>query len=58
MFSIPIRRQRIPLRALQELLGAMTQATAELFGYIEAWESRKGLPVGQARDLGEDESDS
>ena len=52
--GIPIRRERIPLQALEELIGAMTQATEEIFGYIEAWESRKGLPVGQVRDLGPD----
>jgi len=53
-FGIPIPRKRIPLRPLEELLGAMTQATEEIFGYIEVWESRKGLPLGQARDLTSD----
>lgn len=49
--GVPIRPEQIPLRALQELLGAMIQATEELFGYMEMWESRKGLPPGQAREL-------
>jgi len=48
---IPIRPSDIPLRGLEELIGAMTQATEELFGYAEVWESRKGLPSGQAREL-------
>ena len=47
----PLQPQEIPVSALQELFGAMTQATEELFGYFEAWESRKGLPSGEARDL-------
>jgi hypothetical protein len=25
------------------------RATEELFGYVEGWERRKGLPLGQAR---------
>jgi len=37
---------------LAELIGAMVQATEEIFGYLEAWESRKGLPLGEMRDLG------
>jgi hypothetical protein len=49
--AIPMRPERIPCRALQELLGAMTQATEEFFAYVEAWESRKGLPPWQKRDL-------
>jgi hypothetical protein len=50
--AVPIRPEEIPLSALQELLGAMVKATEELFGYIEVWESRKGLPAGFARRLG------
>jgi hypothetical protein len=50
----PMRPDEIPPSALEELLGAMTQATEELFGYFEAWESRKGLPLGEMRSLGED----
>lgn len=46
--GFPIRAEDVPLRALQELLGAMTQATEELFGYAEIWESRKASPPGQA----------
>jgi hypothetical protein len=45
--GVPIRPNQIPLSALQELLGAMIQATEELFGYVEVWESRKGLRSGQ-----------
>jgi hypothetical protein len=49
--AVPIRPEQIPLSALQELLGAMIQATKELFAYIEVWESRKGLPPGEMRDI-------
>jgi hypothetical protein len=38
---------------LSELIGATVQATEEVFGYIELWESRKGLPPGEMRDLGD-----
>jgi hypothetical protein len=37
---------------LKGVLGAMIKATEEIFGYVEAWEARKGLPLGQARELG------
>ena len=50
-FSIRIGRKRIPNEALQELLDLMTRATEHLFGYFEAWESRKGLPLGEMRDI-------
>ena len=50
-FSIPIARKRIPEEALQEWLDVMTRATEDLFGYFEAWESRKGLPLGEMRDI-------
>lgn len=36
-----IRPEQIPLSALEELLAAMTQATGELFGYVEMWEATK-----------------
>jgi hypothetical protein len=36
-----------------ELVGAMIKATQELFSYSEAWESRNGMPLGEARALGE-----
>jgi hypothetical protein len=49
--AVPIRPEEIPVSALQELIGAMVQATEELFGYVEVWESRKGLPTGYARRL-------
>lgn len=51
----PLRPEQIPRTALEELLGAMTKATEEVFGYLEAWEARKGLPLGKARTLGEPE---
>ncbi len=50
--GIPIQPDRIPVSMLQEVLGAMIKATEEIFGYVEAWEARKGLPLGQARELG------
>jgi len=50
--AVPVRREQIPLSALEELLGAMIKATSELFGYVEAWELRKGLPLGQVRQPG------
>jgi hypothetical protein len=53
--GIPVRRDRIPLRAHEELIVAMTKATEEVFGYIESWEARKGLPPGQTRNLGDDD---
>ncbi len=49
--ALPIRPNQIPPDALQELVGAMIKATEELFGYSEAWESRKGSPRGEARSL-------
>ena len=51
--SIPLRPRIIGAQPMQELLGAMVMATAEVFGYAEVWEARKGLPLGQARQLGE-----
>lgn len=44
--QVPLQPERIPLSALQELIRAMVKATEEVFGYIEAWEQRKGLPLG------------
>jgi hypothetical protein len=49
--AVPIRPEQIPRSALQELVGAMIQATEELFGYVETWEARKGLPAGEMRDI-------
>lgn len=49
--ATPIRPEQIPVSMLAEVLGAMIKATEEIFGYVEIWESRKGLPLGQARDL-------
>lgn len=40
--ATPIRPEQVPLAALQELIGAMTKATEELFGYVERWEKQKG----------------
>ena len=51
--AVPLRPEQIPVAALQELISAMIKATEELFAYSEAWESRKGLPYGEARTLGE-----
>ncbi|MFI5040776.1 MAG: hypothetical protein ACHQNA_02830 [Acidimicrobiales bacterium] len=51
----PLTPEDIPVSALEELLGAMTKATEELFGYFEVWEARKGLPLGQTRPLGDRE---
>ena len=51
--AIPIQPDRIPVSMLKEVLGAMIKATEEIFGYVEAWEARKGLPLGQARELGD-----
>ncbi len=50
--AIPTPAERIPVSMLLELLGAMIKATQEVFGYVEIWESRKGLPLGEARQLG------
>jgi hypothetical protein len=55
--AIPIRAEQIPASALAEVLGAMIKATHEIFGYVEIWESRKGLPSGEMRELGEKESE-
>jgi hypothetical protein len=52
--TIPLPPERVPLNALEELLGAMTQATEELFAYVEMWEQRKGLPLGETRELNAD----
>jgi hypothetical protein len=52
--TVPLQPERIPLSALEELLGAMTKATEEVFGYVEIWQKRKGLPLGEVRELGSD----
>jgi hypothetical protein len=39
--GIPIRPEQIPVSALEELIGAMIQATEELGTYMESWEARK-----------------
>jgi len=49
--GVPLPQDMIPCEALAQLVMAMTKATEELFGYVEAWESRKGLPAGEVRDL-------
>jgi len=49
--TVPLTEKDIPLSALEELLGAMTKATEEVFGYAEVWEKRKGLPLGEVREL-------
>jgi hypothetical protein len=50
--QVPLQPERIPLNALQELIGAMVKGTEEIFGYVEVWEQCKGLPLGQVRELG------
>lgn len=50
--QIPLRPERIPLSAMHELVGAMLTATEQVFGYVEVWEQRKGLPLGQIRTPG------
>jgi hypothetical protein len=54
--AIPIRAEQIPPSVLAEVLGAMIKATHEIFGYVEIWESRKGLPPAEIRELGEKQS--
>jgi hypothetical protein len=54
--GVPLRPEQIPAKALQELIGAMVKGTEELFGYSEAWEARKGLPLGQTRPLDEEDA--
>jgi hypothetical protein len=39
--GIPIRPEQIPISALEELLGAMMQATGDLFRYVQGWEATK-----------------
>lgn len=50
--QVPLQPERIPLSALQELIRAMVKGTEEIFGYAEVWEQRKGLPLGEVRQLG------
>lgn len=47
--GLPLRPDVIPESLWAELLGAMTQATEEIFEYAEMWTSRKGLPPGVTR---------
>ena len=49
--TVPLTSDDIPVSALEELLGAMTKATEEVFGYADAWQQRKGLPPGEVREL-------
>ncbi len=51
--AVPLRPEQVPAAPLLELIAAMIKATEELFAYSEGWESRKGLPPGEARTLGE-----
>lgn len=53
--GVPLRPDVIPARLWVELLSAMAGATEGLFGYVEAWEARKGLPIGQVRPWNADE---
>lgn len=54
--GVPLRPDVIPGSLWLELLAAMIKATEQLFGYVEMWESRKGLPLGQARGWPEADS--
>lgn len=47
--ALPLPPDWAPARLWAELLDAMAQATREIFGYVESWESRKGLPPGEVR---------
>jgi len=49
--GIPLRPDSVPESLWFEILGAMVQATDELFAYVEGWASRKGMPPGEARDI-------
>jgi hypothetical protein len=51
--EFPLRYERLPVRFLAEIQGAMTQATEELFAYMELWEERKYNPLGQSDRHGE-----
>jgi hypothetical protein len=51
--SIPLRPQMIGLEPMRQLLAAMITATKDVFGYVEMWEARKGLPLGESRELEE-----
>lgn len=57
-FGLPLRPDVVPGKLWVELLEAMIKATEEVFGYVEIWESRKGLPLGQAREWPDGEPDS
>jgi hypothetical protein len=56
--AIPLQPEQIPTSMLAELIGAMIKGTREIFFYVEAWESRKGLPLGEMRELGAKEGGS
>jgi len=47
--GIPARPEMIGPAPMRELLLAIVRATEEIFSYVEAWESRKGLPLGESR---------
>lgn len=49
--GVPIRPEQIPLSALEELLGAMTRATAELFFYVQSWEATKKVKIDARADV-------
>ena len=63
---VPLPPEDIPVSFLQELLGAMRQATRDLFGLLEVWEEWKlthpdaelpglGLERAGVREAGEDD---
>ncbi len=45
----PMRRAKIPLPFMTDMLDAMSEATDDLLAYMEAWRRRKGMPSGQMR---------
>ena len=65
--GVPLPPEDIPVSFLRELLGAMRQATRDLFGLLEIWEEWKlshpdaelpglGLERAVVREAGEDDS--
>jgi hypothetical protein len=45
----PMRRAKVPLPFIHDMLLAMAEATDDLLAYMEAWRRRKGMPSGQLR---------
>lgn len=49
--TIPLRPDIIPESLWQEVYGAASQATEEIFDYALGWAARKGLPPGKTRTI-------